>query len=68
MYWLDGDLASKSKKLVATVGELQGENELTDAEKSTKQSDITQLAASVEGLKKQLEWLAKKKESAPAAA
>src|SRR6185437_5453459 len=35
---------------------------LTEIERSTKESEITQLKAKVEGLKKQLEWIAQKKE------
>jgi multidrug efflux pump subunit AcrA (membrane-fusion protein) len=57
-----GELASSTAKLVATGSELTRNSDLTEIERATKESEVTELKAKVEGLKKQLEWDNQKKE------
>jgi biotin carboxyl carrier protein len=57
-----GELARDTEKIRSTRKELFGDEELTDVERSQKQSDITQLTRGVESLQKQLDLLLQKQE------
>jgi biotin carboxyl carrier protein len=59
---LNGEIRSKSAKLDATSVELDRDDELTDAERNQKESDIAELTESIASLQKQLEVVLQKKE------
>jgi hypothetical protein len=58
---LNGELQSKSAKLNAAEIELDRNDELTDADKNQKQSEVAELAPSIESLKKQIKAIDEKK-------
>ncbi len=57
-----GELRSKTAKLDATSRELDRNDELTEADKNQKESEVTELKESIDSKKKELEWLDLKKE------
>jgi biotin carboxyl carrier protein len=57
-----GEIARDTEKIRSTRKELFDDDELSEVERSQKQSDITQLTRGVEALQKQLELLLQKQE------